>query len=124
MAVGQIADDLMLSPQAVAAQLKKLAEKGYVRNDRRGRESLYELAEPLMRICVEVKESGHGPIRLFVEFLRHWFSKEELEARYRTAVPSPEAQDGSDVRSAITPEALGSQDCALHLTISAERYRG
>ncbi len=96
LAVKRIADDLMLSPQAAAAQLKKLAEKGYVRNDRRGRESLYELAEPMMRLCVEVKESGHGPIRLIVEFLRRWFSKEELETRYSRFADG--SQDGSVVR--------------------------
>jgi len=81
VAVKIIADDLMHSHQTVSAQLKRLAEMGYVRNDRRSRESLYELAEPLMRICVEVKENGRGPIRLFVEFLRRWFSKEELESK-------------------------------------------
>ena len=34
-----------------------MREKGYVEANQRGRESLYEISEPLMRICVEVKDN-------------------------------------------------------------------
>lgn len=39
------------------------------------------LAEPMLRICVEVKCHTAEPIRLLVEFLRYWFSREELEEK-------------------------------------------
>ena len=54
--------------------LKKLREMGYVRADQAGRESYYELREPLMRISREVKKLRGEPTRLFVEFLRVWYS--------------------------------------------------
>jgi|RhiMetStandDraft_8_1073273.scaffolds.fasta_scaffold60732_1 hypothetical protein len=41
----------------------------------------YELREPLMRMGVEVKKHRGQPIRLFVEFLRYWYTPGELEAR-------------------------------------------
>ena len=58
-------------------------EARYVRVERHGRESYYELSEPLLRICVEAKSHGGEPLPLLVELLRYWFSRKELEARLR-----------------------------------------
>jgi tetratricopeptide (TPR) repeat protein len=41
-----------------------------------------------MRICIEVKKHRGRPIRLFVDFLRIWYSQEELLQRLETAGPS------------------------------------
>ena len=49
---------------------------------RSGRNTFCELSEPLMRICIEVKDNKTQHFRLFVEFLRHWFSARELERRH------------------------------------------
>ena len=54
---------------------------GYVYADAQGRESFYELQEPLMRICLEAKKRRGTPNQLFISFLRVWFSREELENR-------------------------------------------
>ena len=81
--VKEIAGELYLTEQAVAAQLKSLKDKGYVTAQAVGRESRYELAEPLMRLCVEVKDPRREPIRLIVEFLRVWYDKAGVEARLR-----------------------------------------
>jgi tetratricopeptide (TPR) repeat protein len=54
---------------------------GYVYADSQGRESFYELQEPLMRICLEAKKRRGTPNQLFISFLRVWFSREELEKR-------------------------------------------
>ena len=54
---------------------------GYVRSIPVGRESRYELREPLMRMCVEVKKHRGQPVRLFVDFLRLWYTQAELEQR-------------------------------------------
>ncbi|WP_295453149.1 ArsR family transcriptional regulator [uncultured Thiodictyon sp.] len=81
-AVKQIARRLFASQQTVSSQLKDLRDKGYVQAAQRGRESLYEIAEPMMRICVEVKENQkHGPLRVLVDFLRVWYDGRELNAR-------------------------------------------
>jgi len=77
--VKQIARRLFASQQTVSSQLKDLRGKGYVQSAQRGRESLYEIAEPMMRICVEVKENQtQGPLRILVDFLRVWYDGREL----------------------------------------------
>ena len=35
-----------------------------------------------MRICIEIKDNKTQHFRLFVEFLRHWFTTRELERRH------------------------------------------
>ncbi len=69
---------LFMTQQTASRQLKELRDKGYVISHSRGRESLYELAEPLMRMCVEVKENRRQPVRLVVRFLRVWYTDDEL----------------------------------------------
>jgi len=87
--VKEIARRLFATPQTISSQLQNLREKGYVEASQRGRESLYEISEPLMRICVEVKENeGAQPLRLLVDFLRVWYDEHELQHRLRTLEPS------------------------------------
>ena len=70
----QIARRLFATPQTVSSQLKDLRDKGYVQAIQRGRESLYEIAEPMMRLSVEVKENQtQAPLRVLVDFLRVWY---------------------------------------------------
>lgn len=79
--VKTIASQTLVTHQTAAAQLKQLLDARYVRVERHGRESYYELAEPLLRICVEAKSHGSEPLPLLVELLRYWFSRRELESR-------------------------------------------
>ena len=65
----EIARHLLTTENTISSQLKKLLELGYVLRSPRGRESLYELAEPLMRLASEVKEKRSKPLRLLVNFL-------------------------------------------------------
>lgn len=76
--VKEIARRLFATEQTIASQLKKLRELGYVVSHMRGRESLYELTEPLMRLSFEVKENHREPLRLCVDFLRVWYRPEQL----------------------------------------------
>jgi tetratricopeptide (TPR) repeat protein len=79
-AVKAIASSLFASHQTITSQLKTLRELGYLESYPRGRESLYELSEPLMRLCVEVKENQRRePLRLIVDFLRVWYDEPQLE---------------------------------------------
>ena len=80
--VKAISRRLFATPQTISSQLKDLRGKGYVRAAQRGRESLYEIAEPLMRICVEIKENqSDTPLAILVDFLRIWYDVEELNSR-------------------------------------------
>jgi tetratricopeptide (TPR) repeat protein len=78
--VKEMAQRNFMTHQTTTGQLRELREKGYVQSHARGRESLYELTEPLMRMCVEVKENRRQPIRLIVDFLRLWYRRDHLEA--------------------------------------------
>lgn len=80
--VKEIAKRLFATHQTISSQLQDLREKGYVEANQRGREVLYEISEPLMRICVEVKENqSRQPLRLLVDFLRVWYDENELNLR-------------------------------------------
>jgi tetratricopeptide (TPR) repeat protein len=79
--VKDIATRALISQQVAAKQLGELAKLQFVVSTKVGRESYYELAEPLMRICVDIKDNRTEHFRLFVEFLRHWFTGRELRAK-------------------------------------------
>lgn len=77
--VKEIADRLFASHATITNQLKQLRELGYVVSHPRGRESLYELAEPLMRLSMQVKDTRRNqPLDLLVDFLRVWYEPDEL----------------------------------------------
>ena len=87
--VKDIANRLFATHSTIANQLKQLREMGYVRSYSRGRESLYELTEPLMRLSMQVKSTHQDqPLGLIVDFLRVWYEREELETRM--AILGPE----------------------------------
>ncbi|MEG4347204.1 tetratricopeptide repeat protein [Microcoleus sp. A003_D6] len=79
--VKQIAKRCFIEQRTVSSQLKDLRDKGYVKTEEIGRESWYELREPLMRFCLEVKKQRNEPIRLIVDFIRLWYTRQELQQR-------------------------------------------
>ena len=81
VSVGEIAEHNRVTHQTASSQLKKLRDKGYVRTHQAGRESYYELREPLMRISRDAKKFRGKSIRLLVAFLRNWYSHAELADR-------------------------------------------
>lgn len=74
-----------LSSQTVSGQLDKLEAMGYVRKTPVGRESHYELREPLLRMVIEKKRGRGEPIRLVIDFLRRWYSRDERHSRLTLA---------------------------------------
>jgi tetratricopeptide (TPR) repeat protein len=90
--VKEIAQRCFMTHQTASGQLKDLREKGYVTSDAIGRESFYELREPLMRFCLEVKKQRGEPIRLFVDFLRLWYTPTELQQRLELLPPDAELE--------------------------------
>ena len=76
-----------LGQAQVAKLLSQLADRGYVRHatlpehlaggDRRM--TFWELREPLMRLCLDIKQARGEPLRLVVEFLRAWYGTKLLD---------------------------------------------
>lgn len=88
VAVWEIAKICVLEPNSVTVQLRLLGEQGYVRADKLGRVAYYELREPLMRLCLEVKSNRGKPLKVLVDFLRHWYNRSELEGRLAQCMPN------------------------------------
>src|SRR5687768_16329292 len=76
--VKEIAKRCFISSQTASSQLKDLRDRGYVLSTPVGRDAYYELAVPLLRLALEVKNQRNGHIRLFLDFLRHWYARNEL----------------------------------------------
>jgi tetratricopeptide (TPR) repeat protein len=87
--VKDIARRCLMTPQTAAKQLGELAKIGFVQRIPIGRETYCELAEPLMRICFEVKDRRTEHIELFVEFLRRWFTVPQMRSRYEGLKSQP-----------------------------------
>lgn len=81
--VKDIAGRCLMSQQTAAKQLSELTRLRYVEGSSRGRETFYELTEPLLRICIDVKDNRTRHLRTFVELMRHWFSVGEMEERLK-----------------------------------------
>lgn len=86
--VKEIATQNLITPQTASSQLDKLEEMAYVRKTPIGRESLYELREPLLRMVIEVKRGRGEPVRLIVDFLRRWYNRRERRERLSHISPN------------------------------------
>ena len=115
--VKEIARALFATNQTISKQLKELKQKRYVRSAKRGRESLYELTEPLMRLAMELKENRGGPIRLIVDFLRVWYSRDELQSRLRSLDDSAR-MERVHVESAIAQIDCGSENLRVRALLA------
>jgi len=81
LTVKEIASETFIDERVCSKQLGILKEKGYVRSEKRGKESYYDMSEPLMRLCLEVKNQRGRPLQLLARFLRVWFPVTELESK-------------------------------------------
>lgn len=110
--VKQIAQRCFMTPQTASSQLKDLRDRGYVRSTPIGRDSYYELSEPLMRIALEVKKQREGPVRLFLDFLRYWYSRDELVERLAYVQPHS-ALERDYLRLALEEHTNRSDDASV-----------
>ncbi|HYF36219.1 MAG TPA: hypothetical protein VD994_13075, partial [Prosthecobacter sp.] len=118
--VKEIARRLFSTPQTISSQLQGLREKGYVEANQRGREFLYEISEPLMRICVEVKENQNTqPLRLLVDFLRVWY--DDIDLKRRLGLCQPESYSHQYLSAAVRRNDL---EGSLRMRILAEELLG
>lgn len=75
----------------IATILRQLSGRGYVRRAEvssgvatgDARMSFWELREPLMRLCLDVKQARGKPLRMVVEFLRAWYGPRLLDELVR-----------------------------------------
>ncbi|MGL4398804.1 MAG: tetratricopeptide repeat protein [Luteolibacter sp.] len=96
--VKAISEGIFTKQNTVSGQLKQLREKGYLVAKGRGKESLYELAEPLMRLSFQVKEMNHRqPLNLIVDFMRVWYDRQDLEKRLEQILPGTWGRDYFEV---------------------------
>lgn len=96
--VKAISEGIFTKQNTVSGQLKQLREKGYLVAKGRGKESLYELAEPLMRLSFQVKEMNHRqPLTLIVDFMRVWYDRPDLEKRLEGILPGTWGRDYFEV---------------------------
>ena len=73
----EIARRLLLDQRSIGKQVRILEEIGYLTSTKRGRETFYELSEPLMRLAYEVKEQSL--LEMLIEFLRIWYRPDEIQ---------------------------------------------
>ena len=80
ISVKQIAAELFTSHNSITGQLTSLREMRYLNGHKCGREVLYELAEPLMRLALQVKETyNRKPLKLIIDFLLVWHDRQDIE---------------------------------------------
>lgn len=79
LTVKEISEDTFISDGTCSKQLKHLKDKGYVRSEKRGKESYYDMAEPLMRLCLDIKNQRGRPLRMVARFLKAWFPDQSLQ---------------------------------------------
>jgi len=95
---------LVSDERSIGKQMNLLEERHYLTKTTRGRESFYELTEPLMRISFEVKE--RKLLELLVAFLRCWYDPASYE-EHRNRVMTDSARkyiDAAMEQSANSPD--------------------
>ena len=95
---------LVADEKTIGKQMNLLEERHYLAKTTRGRESFYELTEPLMRISFEVKE--RKLLELLVAFLRCWYDPASYEEhRNRVMTDSARAYiDAAIAHAANSPD--------------------
>lgn len=76
--VKTISEQMFIAETTCSKQLSELKNKRYVVSTKQGKQSFYEMSEPLMRLCLDIKNQRGKPLRLITQFIRAWFSVEEL----------------------------------------------
>ncbi len=102
----EVGHDLLKTDDEAQASLSALVDKGYLTRLGEGRSARYELAEPLMRICVEVKDPHAEPIRLIIEFLRLWFDQQTC-VELLAGIPHDHQRERRYVEAAIREHQSG-----------------
>lgn len=77
MTVREIAEATFIAEGNCSSQLGGLRSDGWVRSEKRGKESYYELADPFIRLCLQLKHQHGRPLKRMARFLKAWFSESQ-----------------------------------------------
>lgn len=77
--VKEIAQFTFSTSQIVSKQCHLLKQRSYIRSVKIGKESCYELNEPLLRIVLDMKEGRDEPLPIIINFLKYWYQATELK---------------------------------------------
>lgn len=108
-----LAERAFATQQTVSSQLKQLRTQRFVVAHTVGRESWYELREPLLRLVLRVKKERGEPVRLFVDFLRVWYSRGEL-TELLSALP-PLSTEANYIQRALAVDNVGQSEAVQAL---------
>ncbi len=96
--VKEIAENCFNSQNTISKQMSTLVKYKYVDAASAGKETFYELSDPLFRICLEVKDYGAAQVRRFIDFLGNLYSAEEIKEKYINSYKLPEPSEAMFVR--------------------------
>ena len=88
LTVKEIAKRTLTSSQSISSQLGKMEELGVLSSKKKGRNTNYEMAEPLWRISIEVKNNKEGILPIVVEFIKIIKTPRDLFSGVMQADPS------------------------------------
>ena len=124
MTVKSIAGETFIDERTVSKQLSNLKTRRYVCSVRRGKESYYDMAEPLMRLCLEVKNQRGEPLRMVVRFLKAWFPESTLTTK--SEITKVDARVDAYSQMAVLTNSTFNDVIAQNINkeISAKIYEG
>lgn len=86
LSVNEIAQRCFTSGNSVSSQLKELRDKNYVISESVGRESFYELKDPIIGFWLIFRRRQQKTIRLLIDFLKIWFDADIIENNSITSI--------------------------------------
>ncbi len=89
--VTELARYMFLTPQAVSRQLQELLRGGFVARTQVGRETCYELNDPLIRFVLDFKHGRDNTLPLLVRGIRRWCAVDRLYRCENEGFPLAEA---------------------------------
>jgi hypothetical protein len=99
--VKDIAENCFILENTASKQMHTLIKLKYVDAIKRGRETFYELSEPLLRICNEVRANRGEAFRLFVDFLDNLYIAAEIKFSDSLSISKDHPQPSSSVKKSI-----------------------
>jgi tetratricopeptide (TPR) repeat protein len=77
-----IAQDCFITPNVISKQMSTLFNIGMIDKNKSGKDTFYELKEPLMRISFEISENPNGIAKLFIDFLSNFYEPNIIKKQY------------------------------------------
>jgi len=121
LTVKAIALYTFLTSQVVSRQLADLLHGAFVRRTALGRESHYELNEPLLRLVLDIKGGRDRPLPLIIAFLRRWYHVRELRHFEGFAPANIKAYYTAAIDQTIRPGESGTGEGRRRIMVERSR---